>query len=139
MSVANVDTIVDITSLAQEQNQLTMLLDAKADEKCSTGTEKIPCDTGLSCLKCELDDGQSDEAQKAFKDDNDLAVKNGQPGVEYCVAGKGAAVTKPADSPNPEIKMFCGEKPPPNPSGDSALFLDIVTSVFAATMVMHLA
>ena len=139
MSVDTVNTIVDITTLAQVQNELTNLADITAivctkdtmADKCKT-----PNDTcSGACATPTIVTGGTEGTVKVA--DAWAAVKT----TTYCVPAAGGTVTIAAGGsatadPKTDYASYtvvCAK------TGDAAMFLKAVSSVVAATMVMHLA
>ena len=140
MSVDTVNTIVDITTLAQVQNELTNLADTLAGIACTADTMATVCKTpndtcSGACATPTIITGGTEgtvTVAKAWE-----AVKT----TTYCVPAAGATVTIAAGGsatadPKTDYASYtvvCAK------TGDSAMFLKAVSSVVAATMVMHLA
>ena len=143
MSVDTVNTIVDITTLAQVQNELTNLA-APADV---TGTVSCTADAMTGCKDANntcsgactdptpvVAPTGTDPEKKVITDAVTAAwaVLVTAKTNMYCVPAAGGMVTIAAVDPVVAYKVNC-------PASGSAMFLKAVSSVVAATMVMHLA
>lgn len=143
MSLDTVNT-VDITTLAQEQTELTTLLGADPTPlagTCSTGTVKKACPVATPAWECDVCVLVSTEADAvaAFKVINDAAIANGAKGAEGCVKIGGETVTMPKATTGTaeDVVVKCMPAVTPTPDPKSAVFLKMVSSVVAATMMMH--
>jgi hypothetical protein len=145
MSVDTVNTIVDITTLAQVQNELTML----ADPAKLVGTP-VACIGGAAgnmatvCLKDNITCSGTCTAAPAAADTckatgiDCMTVVDAfkimtATGATICTPADGAFFDVPAVTTVPKVDAYKVTCPA------AAMFLKVVSSVVAATMVMHLA
>ena len=147
MSVDTVNTIVDITTLAQVQNELTMLADPAAlvgtQIACTGATMATACTdatnntcSGTCTAKATATDtcttGATTVPPTCMTVVAAFAVLT-KDGANLCVPAAGAFIDVAAVTTPLKIDAFKVTCPA------AAMFLKVVSSVVAATMVMHLA
>merc|ERR1712166_1065247 len=140
MSVDTVNTIVDITTLAEVQNELTMLaaipaITCTADAMTNCKDTNTPPAT--ACTKPTLVTPPTDATAKTAMEAAVTAAWAKLTPMTYCIPDAGSDVTIPGAGAVAEPTTYYTDFTVTCAKG--AMFLKAVSSVVAATMVLHLA